>query len=175
MNQVTVESEAQYCSWGEIFYKEGKQELALESLRNAIIHNPKRVSSWGMMIDCLEELGRKGSLRSTIRQATEHTGDRVFKKRLIELLVEENEYDEALDIYEELLEVYPEDKDLWLSYYKILFFDEPTQGNCRAVLSIMVNLNYLEGMDELIRIAKNENDGENWPDSLAQEFGLKVE
>ncbi|MDH5533552.1 MAG: hypothetical protein OEX81_03945 [Candidatus Pacebacteria bacterium] len=174
LNQVTKNSESKFILWGEIFYEEGKFELALESLRNSLIHNPKRREAWGMMIDCLEELGREGALKSTIEQAIIFTGNVVFKKRLIDFYLEKGLDSEALDIYEEIINDYPEDLNLWSDYYRVLFFEEPTQGNCRNVLNVLFNLGYQEDMEEIIKVARRENYDEDWPEDLAREFGVGV-
>lgn len=165
-----IETPTTFTLWGEIFYEEGKLELALESYRNSLIYNPKKQSVWGTMIDILEELGREGELRKTIEQAMEVTGSDAFKERMIDLLIEQDDYEEALDIFEEIIDQYPEDVDLWASYHKTLFLYEPSQGNCRSVLETFKKLGYESGMGEIIKYVKQENEGEDWPQILEQEF-----
>jgi tetratricopeptide (TPR) repeat protein len=165
-----IETPTTFTLWAEIFYEEGKLELALESYRNALLLYPKNKSAWGIMIDILEDLGREGELRMTIEQAIEVTGSNVFKKRMIDLLIEQDDYEEALDIFEEIIDQYPEDVDLWANYHKTLFFYEPSQGNCRSVLETFKKLGYENGMGEIIKYAKQENAGEDWPQILEQEF-----
>lgn len=158
--------------WGEVFYKQGKYELALEALRKTVAFEKEAVDVWGMMVDCLERLGRVGAFRKTLEQAISFTGNSVFKNKLAEHLVEIGEISQALDLYEEFVGESPHDSELWTTYYYLIFVEDPTQGNCRMALTSLAKYDLFEKMDRVIEIAFEEHEDEEWPMDLAKEFAV---
>lgn len=227
IDQVAGFSKVQYELWGDIFVKEDKFELALESYRYALIAYPRVSEVWQKMITVLNKLGRKGELITCLSQAYNFTNDISFKLQLIDILKEVgdfsdayglynnliNEYPDdnqlwlgyyqlrildepnnlsfrlqlvkffkdleeissAVDTYDEFIDQYPNDEELWLDYYKLTVREVPSKENCRLALEGLERFGKLEYMLEIIKIVKEESTGDlSWIDKLAKEFNLVV-
>jgi tetratricopeptide (TPR) repeat protein len=158
--------------WGKLFFKQEKYELALESLRNAVIYYSSDKDIWEMMVSCLENLEREGSLEATLKEAIKFTDGFRFKTKLIALYIDREDIESALDIYEEFINQYPDDLHLWSSYYELLFIEDPSYDNCREALIMMERLGQRDDMDLMIEKAREENVEDIWPDELADEFEI---